>query len=396
MKKIFSTLLFFIMTFLSLGCNSETDPDPAAVERTVERPDPIDEIIKKMSLTEKIGQMVMIGIHGTDVDEDSLYMLRQFHFGGIILYKRNIESIAQTAQFVDHIQKQADEKVPLFIAIDEEGGRVTRLGHLIDAAPSQQSIGQSGSIEENQKWVEHTIKNLKSIGVNVNFAPVADVQNADRSFGSEPQTIADVVAGSDERSFGSDPQTVADFVDSSARTYENGGMIYCLKHFPGIGKGVVNSHEEISSIDVSLKELDQIDLVPFRRVIDNHPHDRFMVMLTHIKYPAIDPDNSASLSYGVQTGLLRNKLGFDGIIITDDLEMGATANHNLFSEVGVKAIQAGADIVLVCHEYSHEQSVYLGILEAVKRGDISEERINESVKRILRTKLNNIAIDGAN
>lgn len=376
MRNIFSTLLFFIMTFLSLGCSSEPDPDPVAVERTVDNPDPLDEIIKKMSLTEKIGQMVMIGIHGTDVDEDSLYMLRQFHFGGIILFARNIESMDQTAQLVKHIQTQSDEKVPLFIAIDEEGGRVSRLKHLIEAAPSQQSIGQSGSIEENEQWVERTIKNLKSIGVNVNFAPVADVQD-------------------DERSFSADPQTVADFVDSSARTYENGGMIYCLKHFPGIGKGVVDSHQEISSIDVSLKELDQIDLVPFRRVLDNHPHDRFMIMLTHIKYPAIDPDNSASLSYDMQTGLLRNKLGFDGIIITDDLEMGAAANHNLFSEVGVKAIQAGADIVLVCHEYSHEQSVYLGILEAVKRGDISEERINESVKRILHTKLNNIVIDGA-
>ena len=376
MRKIFSTLLFFMMTFLSIGCNQETEADPVAVEKTAELIDPIDEIINSMSLTEKIGQMVMIGIHGTDVNEDSLYMLRQFHFGGVTLFSRNIESVEQTAQLVEHIQSQADEKVPLFIAIDEEGGRVTRLGHVIDAAPSQQSIGQSGSIEENEHWVEYTCRNLRSIGVNVNFAPVADVQD-------------------DSRSFGSDPQRVADFVDSSARTYEDNGMIYCLKHFPGIGKGVVDSHEDISSIDASLKELDEIDLVPFRRVIDNHPSDRFMVMATHIKYPALDPDNSASLSSEVLTRLLRNKLGFDGIIITDDLEMGAAAKHNLFREVGVKAIQSGADIALVCHEYAHEQSVYMGILEAVKRGDISEERINESVRRILRAKLNNAAIDGA-
>ena len=377
MRKLFSTLLFFVMTFLSIGCSSESDPDPAAVEQTVERRDPIDEIIKSMSLTEKIGQMVMIGIHGTDVDEDSLYMLRQFHFGGIILFARNVESIEQTAQLVEHIQTQADEKVPLFIAIDEEGGRVSRLGHVIDAAPSQQSIGQSGSIEEDKRWVDYTCRNLQSIGVNVNFAPVADVQD-------------------DERSFGSDPQTVADFVDASAQTYEDNGMIYCLKHFPGIGRGVVDSHVEISSIDASLKELAQADLVPFKRIIDNHPNDRFMVMATHINYPALDPDNSASLSHEVLTGLLRNKLGFEGIIITDDLEMGAASNHNLFREVGVKAIQAGADIVLVCHEYAHEQNVYLGILEAVKRGELSEDRIDESVRRILRTKLNNIAVDGAN
>ena len=376
MRKIFSAIILFMMTFLSMGCNQETEADPIAVEKTVERPDPIDELIKTMSLTEKIGQMVMIGIHGTDVDEDSLYMLKQFHFGGVILFTRNIDSLEQTAQLVEHIQSQSEEKVPLFIATDEEGGRVSRLGHLLEAAPSQRSIGQDGSIMENEQWVERTARNLKSLGVNVNFAPVADVED-------------------DERSFGTDPQTVAEFVDSSARSYENEGIIYCLKHFPGIGKGVVDSHEEISSIDTSLKELDQIDLVPFRRVIENHPNDRFMVMATHIKYPALDPDNSASMSSEVLTGLLRNKLGFEGIIITDDLEMGAAANHNLFSEVGVKAIQAGADIALICHEYAHEQSVYLGILEAVKRGDISEERIDQSVRRILCAKINNTAVDGA-
>ena len=374
MRKLFSILLFFVMTFMAIGCSSESEPAPACSNQAAARPDPIDEIMKSMSLTEKVGQMVMIGIHGTDVDEDSLYMLHQFHFGGVILFARNINSIEQTAQLVNHIQIQADEKVPLFIAIDEEGGRVTRLGHVIDAAPSQQSIGQSGSIEDDKKWVDYTCGNLRSIGVNVNFAPVADVQD-------------------DGRSFGTDPQLVADFVDASARSYEDNGIICCLKHFPGIGRGVVDSHVEISSIDASLKELDEIDLVPFKRVIDNHPHDRFMVMATHINYPAIDPDNSASLSSEVLTGLLRKKLGFDGIIITDDLEMGAAANHNLFREVGVKAIQAGADIALVCHEYAHEQDVYMGILDAVKSGELSEERIDQSVRRILRAKLDNAPID---
>ncbi len=377
MRKIFSTVLFFIMTFLSIGCSQESEADSAArVETTIDKPDPIDEILKTMSLTEKIGQMVMIGIHGTDVDEDSLYMLRQFHFGGVILFSRNIDSLEQTARLVEHIQLQSEEKVPLFIAIDEEGGRVSRLGHVIESAPSQQSIGLSGSLDTEKNYVDRTCKTLRSIGVNVNFAPVADVQD-------------------DERSFGTDAQTVAAFVDASARSYEDNGIIYCLKHFPGIGRGVVDSHEEISSIDAPLDEIKDIDLVPFKEVIDNHPHDRFMVMATHIKYPALDPDNSASLSSEVLTGLLRNEMGFDGVIVTDDLEMGAAANHNLFREVGVKAIKAGADIALVCHEYAHEQNVYLGILEAVKRGEISEERIDQSVRRIFRAKLNNIAIDGA-
>ena len=392
MKKIFSTVLFFIMTFLSIGCSQETEADSTArVETTVDTPDPIDEILQSMTLTEKIGQMVMIGIHGTDVDEDSLYMLRQFHFGGVILFRRNLESLDQAAQLVDHIQMQADEKVPLFIAIDEEGGRVSRLGHLIEAAPSQQSIGQSGSLEEARQWATRTSTILRSIGVNVNFAPVADVWNDTNPFDIAPQTDEFYAT----RSFGPDPKAVADFVDASARSYEDAGIIYCLKHFPGIGKGVVDSHEEISSIDATVDELNRIDLVPFKKIIADHPHDRFMVMATHIKFPALDPDNSASMSSEVLTGLLRDRLGFEGVIITDDLEMGAAANHNLFREVGVKAIQAGADIALVCHEYAHEQSVYLGILEAVKRGEISEERIDQSVRRILHAKLDNVAIDGA-
>lgn len=376
MKKLLSSVIWIIMTFLSLGCGNETKAEPPAVETVVERPDPIDELLNSMTLTEKIGQMVMIGIHGTDVDEDSLYMLNQFHFGGVILFQRNLDSLEQTARLASNLQSKANEKVPLFIAIDEEGGRVSRLGHLIESAPSQQSLGQSGSLDEAKLWSSRTSQNLKSIGINVNFAPVADV-------------------GNDSRDFGSDPKLVADFVDAAAQSYEDSGVIYCLKHFPGIGLGVVDSHEEISSINASLDDLFNVDLVPFKRVIDKHPHDRFMIMATHIKFPALDNDNSASLSPNVLTKLLRERLGFDGIIITDDLEMGAAAKHNLFREVGVKAIAAGADIALICHEYAHEQSVYLGILEAVKRGEISEERINQSVRRILRAKLNNLAVNGA-
>ena len=373
MKKIVAIALLLVTIFVMIGCGDENDSEQKSADA---RPDPIDEILQSMTLTEKIGQMVMIGLQGTELDEDSIYMLRQFHFGGVILFQRNLESIDQTTRFINHIQRRADEKVPMFFAIDEEGGEVSRLGHLIASAPSEAEIGMSGEPTSARHWALETAKKLQPLGINVNFAPVADISHSSRSFGS-------------------DPKLVTEFVNNSAQGYEDGGVIYCIKHFPGIGRGVVDSHEEISAIDASFEELQKTDLAPFKKIIDTHPHDRFMVMATHIVFPAIDPDNSASLSYDVLTGLLRDRLGYDGIIITDDLEMGAAANHNTFRKMGVKAVKAGADIALVCHEYLHEQDVYLGLLEAVEHGEISEERIDQSVRRILRAKLNNIAVNGA-
>ena len=364
------TILMMLTMLFSFGCGDESEAVAPPTH------DPIGEIIKTMTLTEKIGQMVMIGVQGTALDEDSIYMLRQFHFGGVIFFQRNLESIEQTKRFINHIQRRADEKVPMFFAIDEEGGSVSRLGHLIGSAPSEQEIGLSEEPQSARHWALETAKSLQSIGFNVNFAPVADV-------------------GKDPRDFSGDPKIAAEFVNNAAQGYEDGGVIYCLKHLPGIGRGIIDSHDEISAIDVPFEELRKVDLMPFQKIIDTHPHDRFMIMATHIVFPAIDPDNSASMSYDVLTGLLRERLGFDGIIITDDLEMGAAANNNTFRKMGVKAIKAGADIALVCHEYSHEQDVYLGLLDAVEHGEISEERIDESVRRILRAKLNNLAVNGA-
>ena len=373
MRKLLSILIVFVIaSTVLIGCSESVKPQ----ELTMEKPkaDPVESLLQKMSITEKIGQMTMIGIYGYDTSEDSLWMLHQYHCGGVILFDRNMETKSQVVQLIKNLQSQAEETVPLFIAIDEEGGQVARMKHEIKPAPSQEEIGNSGEVEAAKTWAVKISQELKSLGINVNFAPVADVGSPDT------------------RSFSHDAGTTASFVDSAARGYEDEKLIYCLKHFPGIGKRITDPHQEISSIDVSRETLENEDLLPFKTVIDNHSSDKFMVMVSHLKYPALDENNSATLSYEVMTNLLRNTLGYDGIIITDDLEMGAVANHNTFSEVGVKAVKAGADIVLVCHDYSHEQEVYLGILEAVQNGEISEERINESVRRILKSKLNNFPI----
>lgn len=329
----------------------------------------VDKIVASMSQTEKLGQMVMIGIQGTKVDDDSLYMLHQFHMGGVILFDRNMDSPEQVKQLTSDLQAQSNEKVPLFIGIDEDGGDVVRMAEKLTPPPSQKEIGATGDIEQARTWAIKTAKSLKDMGINVNFAPVADI------------------GSNDKRSYSTDANTVIDFVRAATKGYQQENIIYSLKHFPGIGKGKVDSHVDSSSIDVAKEVLMTEDILPFKTIIDeNEPNDYF-ILVSHLKYPALDEEYPASLSSKIMTDLLRNELGYKGIIITDDMEMGAVANHNDFRSIGVKAVKAGVDIVLVCHEYQHQQEVYLGLLDAVNSGEISQERIDESVKRIIKVKL---------
>lgn len=329
----------------------------------------VDQIVESMSQTEKLGQMVMIGIQGTKVDDDSLYMLNQYHMGSVILFDRNMESPEQVKQLTSDLQAQSNEKVPLFIGIDEEGGDVVRMAEKLTPPPSQKEIGATGDTEQARTWAIKTAKSLKDMGINVNFAPVADV------------------GSNDKRSYSTDANTVIDFVRAATEGYQQENIIYSLKHFPGIGKGRVDSHVDSSSIDVTKEILMAEDIIPFKTIIDeNEPNDYF-ILVSHLKYPALDEEYPASLSSKIMTDLLRYELGYKGIIITDDMEMGAVANHNDFRSIGVKAVKAGVDIVLVCHEYQHQQEVYLGLLDAVNSGEISQERIDESVKRIIKVKL---------
>ena len=329
----------------------------------------VDKIVASMSQTEKLGQMMMIGIQGTKVDDDSLYMLNQYHMGGVILFDRNMESPEQVKQLTSDLQAQSNEKVPLFIGIDEEGGDVVRMAEKLTPPPSQKEIGATGDIEQAKTWAIKTAESLKDMGINVNFAPVADV------------------GSNDKRSYSTDANTVIDFVRAATKGYQQENIIYSLKHFPGIGKGKVDSHVDSSSIDVAKEVLMAEDILPFKTIIDENDPNDYFILVSHLKYPALDEEYPASLSSKIMTDLLRNELGYKGIIITDDMEMGAVANHNEFRSIGVNAVKAGADIVLVCHEYQHQQEVYLGLLDAVNSGEISQERIDESVKRIIKVKL---------
>ena len=180
---------------------------------------------------------------------------------------------------------------------------------------------------------------------------------------------------------------MAKCVLAAAQGYEAHRMMYALKHFPGIGRGTVDSHEEGSAIAATAEELAARDLVPFRAVIDAKQPEDYMILVSHLQYPAYDAENPASLSKAVQTDLLRGQLGYRGLIVTDDVEMGAIAKHYAPRDIGVRAVEAGADIVLSCQEIPFQTEVYLGLLDAVQSGRISMERIDESVRRIVKAKL---------
>ena len=358
-KKIF--MLFAIIFFaLSSGCSSE--------EKIAENPaeiDLVEEKLKTLSLEEKIGQMMLIGLQEKFFDENANYMLNTYHVGGIIFYDRNMETKDQVKKFTDDLQKNS--KIPLFIALDEEGGRVSRMKHAITPPPSQELIGRSGDFNLAKVHAVETAKKLREVGININFAPVADVGNYDRSFGS-------------------DAKIVAEFVSQAAQGYEAENFFYTLKHFPGIGKAKVDPHKDISEIEDSKNILLAEDVLPFKKIIDEQNNSKFMVMIGHLKYLALDKENPATLSPAIVTKLLREELNFQGVIITDDLEMGAVGNYNSPEKIGIQAVNAGADILLVCHNYETQKKVCDAVLNAVQRGEISEERINQSVRRILKMK----------
>lgn len=377
-QRIIGIVIIIIIVLAILGINNRSifNDDKQVIQdkqqikqENLTIDEKVDQIVASMSQTEKLGQMVMIGIQGTKVDDDSLYMLNQYYMGGVILFDRNMESLEQVKQLTSDLQAQSNEKVPLFIGIDEEGGDVVRMAEKLTPAPSQKEIGATGDIEQAKTWAIKTAKSLKDMGINVNFAPVADV------------------GSNDKRSYSTDANTVIDFVRAATKGYQQENIIYSLKHFPGIGKGKVDSHIDSSSIDVAKEVLMTEDILPFKTIIDESDPNDYFILVSHLKYLALDEEYPASLSSKIMTDLLRNKLGYKGIIITDDMEMGAVANHNDFRSIGVNAVKAGADIVLVCHEYEHQQEVYLGLLDAVNNGEISQERIDESIKRIIKVKL---------
>ncbi|MDN4606946.1 beta-N-acetylhexosaminidase [Sporosarcina highlanderae] len=330
-----------------------------------------DLLMDKMSVDEKIGQLIVVGMEGKSYNNDIDSLIRRKHVGGIILLGKNISTADGIVEILNDSKKaNAGNKVPLLLSVDEEGGRVSRLPKGMKKLPSAASIGQKNK-EFAYETGTYLADVLHSLGYNMNFAPVLDVN-------SNPKNP---VIG--DRSFSSNPSEVASLGMSVMKGMTDNGIISVVKHFPGHGDTHVDSHKSLPVIHKSLKELRETELVPFQRAIDEYAD---MIMVAHILFPELDKEYPSSLSKKIITDLLRKEMHYDGIVITDDLTMGAIVNEYSVPEAALQAFLAGSDLLLVAGDYQNQIDTFDALRTAVESGVISMRRLDESVKRILELK----------
>lgn len=373
LERLGMLIVCFISFLILAGCGADTKPQ--AKEEIWQKTDmtaeeKADSLLQAMTDEEKVGQLILFGMQGTEVNDDVRYMLNEYKMGSIILFDRNMESKEQVSTLIQDLQKAArqSEKAPLLVSVDQEGGWVARMSSELVKVPPAETLGQ-GTPQEAADLALASGKELKSLGFNVNFAPVADLGLAD------------------ERSYGTTADAVIPFVKAVGNAYHEAGLIYSLKHFPGIGRTVTDLHKEGNTITVSADELWATDLKPFETMIQSVNNQDYMIMVSHAIYSNLDDTLPASLSKVIMQDILRQKMGYKGVIITDDMEMGAVANHYGFGEMSVKAVNAGVDIILMGQEYDHAVEAYNAILKAVRSGEISKDRLNEAARHVLLLKI---------
>lgn len=334
----------------------------------------VDKLVANMSDADKVGQLLMIGIHGKTLNDDAKFMLNEYRVGGIILFDRNMESKDQVKSLITDINKTGKSAglTPLFIGIDQEGGAVARMEDQLIKVPPAEELGKE-PIEQAVSLAKQSGTELKDLGFNINFAPVADLG---LTYG---------------RSFSTNPDDVVRYASAVGKAYDEAGLWYSYKHFPGIGKTDVDLHADTSVVPVSKETLMNEDTKVFVDLIKQSKPNTYAIMVSHAMYPQIDADHPSSLSKAIITDWLRKDMGYNGVVATDDMDMGALAKHYTFGDMAVQSILAGSDILLVCHEYEHMQEAYNGLMKAVKDGRISKERLDESVKRILLMKMSKIS-----
>lgn len=386
-KKIIIGMLLIILSALLTGCtigfqpktpnNNRSAGQELPEDKKLSQNEPqeielVDEQIKAMSLEEKIGQMVIVGFDGYTIDDNTIAMIKKYHVGGLILFGRNVKSSVQLLDLVNSLKAaNINNKIPLFISIDEEGGKISRMPNEFKKLPTNKTIGKINNCDFSYKIGSILSEEIKSFGFNLNFAPVLDLNSNPRN-----SVIGD-------RSFGSDAKIVSNLGVETMKGIKAGGVIPVVKHFPGHGDTAIDSHLGLPFIDHNMNRLEKYELVPFKEAINNQAD---AVMIAHIVLNKVDRLNPASLSKAVITDLLRKQLNFTGVVISDDLTMGAIVKNYNLTDAAVNSINAGSDIVLVCHGYDHEVAVLDALRKAVEDGSIPEERVDESVSRILKLK----------
>ncbi len=328
-------------------------------------------LLESLTMDEKIGQMIMAGIEGTTATSETSSLIQDYRVGGIIFYGKNLSSYSQSLNLVNEIKESnADNKVPLLLSTDQEGGRVTRLPEL-DELPTNKAIGLRNDQNFSYKMGALLARELKAFGMNFNFAPVVDVN-------SNPNNP---IIG--DRSFSENPDTVSNLGIQTMKGMADEGVVPVLKHFPGHGDTAEDSHLALPKINKSLEELHELELIPFKNAIEEGAD---VILAAHILFSQLDQEYPSSMSKPIMTGLLRDKLHFNGVIITDDMVMDAIKDNYEIAAAAVQSVKAGSDIILISGDYTDIVQTSDALKQAVANGEISEERIDESAARILTLK----------
>jgi beta-N-acetylhexosaminidase len=318
------------------------------------------------------GQRLMAGFDGTDFNEELKFLIESLKVSGLILFSRNLTTADRTARLCRACQDCAAAcgLPPLFISIDQEGGQVARLKPPFTQFPGNPAMKHP---DDALEFARVTARELRQIGVNMDMAPVLDIP---------PQGVESVMAG---RAFGSDPQWVTTMGMTMIEALQQRGIMAVAKHFPGIGRTVLDSHLALPDLDIDAETLAAVDLVPFKAAVVGQVA---AVMLSHIRYTAIDPVWPASLSPAVTAKLLRRQMGYDGVVMTDDLDMGAIKPAYTIETAIDQILAADVDIALICHKGPDIEAARERMREKMADDAALREMGRRSVERIMRLKRN--------
>jgi beta-N-acetylhexosaminidase len=320
-------------------------------------------------LKRMLGQLFIVGFDGTEWSRDLRDLFRHCPPGGVILFKRNLEDPDQIHRLTGEIQDPG-KPLPMLICIDQEGGRVWRLPPDFTRFPEARAFGNAGADSLAHSAARVIAQELAAVGINCNFSPVLDLHTNPKN-----PIIGD-------RSFGSSPGAVTALARSVLLGFRAHGIAGCGKHFPGHGDTDLDSHETLPTVSMDRKRLFSVEMAPYRMLSRDIRRPLELVMTAHVRYPELDPKRPATLSPRILRGALRGQIGFDGLIVTDDLEMGAITESYGPDEAALLALRAGADLLMFCHTPSHLPVSMETLYRSMKRGEISYGRVSRSLNRI--------------
>jgi len=339
--------------------------------------------LQSLPLAQQVGQFFYIGLPGTELDTETRALIEEVQPGGIIIFGRNVASAQQLRGLLDGVRELLPTN-PLF-GIDQEGGLVDRLRKIFTPMPSARTIREHGDLAASRALGRITGEALRILGFNMTFAPVMSIMTDERDLLSN---------GLYSRSFGRSPGEVLGYTTVYLRGLQETGIVGCLKHFPGIGAGEVDSHEQMPLVSLSHDDLVAQDLAPYIELFQRKDDRVRCVMVSHGGFPNIDITKGvtggllepASLSHNIVTNLLRDELGYQHLVVTDDLEMGAIAKHCEIEAAVVRAFLAGEDMMLICAHPEIIRRGYHSMLSVAQAGKLPKDRVRASLKRIAATK----------